>query len=142
MRLGEILALRWDDLSFLSGELRISKSVTFIKGELHVTETKTKFSVRTMVLPGSQLTVLDNCKATVNSRWMLPSSVKEDCPPNFVRRRMQQTLERARGKKVRCHVIRHTFATMVLEYETDTKTLSTISTHISLATPGHLLPCD
>ena len=32
LRLGEILALQWDDLNFETGELRITKSVTFIKG--------------------------------------------------------------------------------------------------------------
>lgn len=38
LRLGEILALQWDDLNMETGELRITKSATFIKGELHITE--------------------------------------------------------------------------------------------------------
>ena len=136
LRLGEILALQWDDLNPNTGELRITKSVTFIKGELHITQPKTKSSIRIIVLPGSLLTVLLNYKATVNSRWMFPSPAKEDCPltPNFTRRRMQQTLERAQCKKVRFHDLRHTFATMALEHGMDVKTLSTIIGHISSAT--------
>ena len=111
LRLGEILALQWDGLNFETGELRITKSVNFIKGELHITDPKTKSSIRVIVLPGSLLEILKNYKATVNSRWMFPSPVKEDCPltPNFVRRRMQQTLERAQCKKVRFHDLRHPY---------------------------------
>ena len=111
LRLGEILALQWDDLNFETGELRITKSVTFIKGELHISEPKTKSSIRMIVLPASLLKVLEEYKATVNSRWMFPSPAKEDAPLtlNFVRRRMQQTLERAQCKKVRFHDLRHPY---------------------------------
>ena len=89
-----------------------------------------------IVLPGSLLEILKNYKATVNSRWMFPSPVKEDCPltPNFVRRRMQQTLKRAQCKKVRFHDLRHTYATMSLEHGMDVKTLSATLGHVSAAT--------
>ena len=119
-----------------NGKLRITKSTTFIKGELHITEPKTKSSIRMIVLPGSLLEILKNYKATVNSQWMFSSPVKEACPltPNFVRCRMQQTLERVQCKKVRFYDLRHIFAAMALEHGMDVRTLSTIIGHISSAT--------
>ncbi len=136
MRLGEILALQWSDVNLETGELHITKSVTFIKGELVISEPKTKSSIRTVVLPTSVREVLKKYKATVNSRWMFPSPEKEDAPLtlNYTRRRMQQTLERAGCKVVRFHDLRHTFATMALEHGMDVKTLSAIIGHVSSAT--------
>lgn len=62
LRLGEILALQWDDLNMETGELRITKSAIFIKGELHITEPKTKSSIRMIVLPGLLLKILKKYK--------------------------------------------------------------------------------
>lgn len=136
MRRGEILALKWSDLNFATGELRIERQVYIIKAEVIISAPKTKASIRTVILPPSLIKTLAVYKETVNSEWMFPSPTDNGRPrnPSSVRKRLQLILERAGCKKVRFHDLRHTFATMALEHGMDVKTLSAIIGHISSAT--------
>ena len=136
MRLGEILALQWDDLNFKTGQLRICKQTTELKGEIKITEPKIKSSIRTVILPPSLLAVLAAYRERVNGKWMFPSPVNPENPWTHggVRRKLKKTLARANCKEVRFHDLRHTFATMALEHGMDVKTLSSIIGHVSAAT--------
>ena len=136
LRRGELMALQWDDLNFKTGVLNVNKQVYDVRGELQLSTPKTKSSIRKIVLPPAVVEVLREYKETVNSRWMFPSPVKEDCPitPGVVRRRLQLILEHAGCKHVRFHDIRHTFATLALENGMDVKTLSAMLGHVSAAT--------
>ena len=136
LRRGEICALQWDDLNFNTGELQVKRQVHRVKGELVVSEPKTKASNRSVILPPPVLMVLSNYKTEINSAWMFPSPLNNDSPrdPAAVRKRLTTILERADCKRVRFHDLRHTFATASLEHGMDIKTLSTIIGHVSTAT--------
>jgi integrase len=136
MRRGEIMALQWDDLNLDTGELNIRRQVYYVKGEMIISEPKTKSSVRTIILPKSVVKVLAELKKAVKSRWMFPSPVKEDMPrnPHTVYKKMQLVLERSGCKKIRFHDLRHTFATTALANGMDVKTLSAIIGHVSAKT--------
>ena len=111
LRRGELMALQWDDLNFKTGVLNVNKQVYDVRGQLQISTPKTKNSVRKIVLPPAVVEVLREYKKTVDSRWMFPSPVKEDCPitPGVVRRRLQLILEHAGCKHVRFHDLRHPY---------------------------------
>lgn len=136
MRRGEILALKWSDLNFATGELHIERQVYIIRAEVIISAPKTKASIRTVILPPSLLKALGAYKETVDSEWMFPSPTDNGRPrnPSSVRKRLQLILERAGCKNVRFHDLRHTFATMALEHGMDVKTLSATIGHVSSAT--------
>ena len=136
LRLGELMALQWDDLDLSTGELRINKQVNIVGSELVVNEPKTKAAVRTLVLPPSVRSVLGEYKTRVNSRWLFPSPKKEDLPlrPSVVNQRLHRILDHAGCDRVRFHDLRHTFATNALAYGMDIKTLSSILGHVSSGT--------
>ena len=136
LRVGELMALQWDDLNFKTGELRIERQAYRVNGELLIQPPKTKASIRTVILPPPVVEALRTYKQTVSSRWIFPSPKKEDAPlaPAAASHRLAKILNHAGCKKVRFHDLRHVFATNALEHGMDIKTLSTIIGHVSSAT--------
>ena len=128
LRRGEILALRWDDLDFRTGTLRVERQVQRIQGKLAVSQPKTRASC--------VLEILAQYRQSVSSHWMFPSPKKEDSPldPAAVRKKLSAVLKRAGCPAARFHDLRHTFATSTLEHGMDVKTLSTVIGHVSSAT--------
>lgn len=136
LRLGELMALQWDDVDLATGELKINKQANLAGSKLVISEPKIKAAVRTLVLPPSVRKVLAEYKTRVNSRWLFPSPKKEDLPiiPSAVSRRLHTLLEHTGCEKEPFHDLRHTFATNAPVHGMDIKTLPTILDHVSSAT--------
>ena len=136
LRRGELLALQWDDLNLGTGELRISRQVSRVRGKLTVSHPKTDAALRTMVLSPAVMQQMRRYRKQVDSRWIFPSPKKEDAPrdPAAVRKLLSRVLKRAQCPKARFHDFRHTFVTTALEYGMDVKTLSAVVGYRSSST--------
>lgn len=73
----------------------------------------------------------------MRSKWLFPSPYKPDDVPRdpcSCRKKLATILERAECKHVPFHALRHTFATQVLRYGMDVKTLASTIGHESVET--------
>ena len=132
MRRGEILGLKWSDLDFTTGALKIQRQIS-THGE---STPKTRASIRTVVLPPDLVEILSQLRHSSTCDWMFPSPKHEGQPrnPYAIQKRFKLILERSGCKNIRFHDLRHTFATMALENGMDVKTLSAVIGHVSAET--------
>jgi integrase len=157
MRRGELLGLKWGDLDWITGELKIRRQVQMVKGEGSIlVDVKTAKSRRTLVLGEFMLETLrghyevqQEQRRSAGNTWkehdlIFPSRVGTPlCPTNFDKRRRE--LFRRAGIEARFHDLRHLATSiMLVKLRMSPTEVAAILGHSRTSTTldiyGHMLP--
>lgn len=157
MRLGELLALRWQDIDFEHRSLHIRRSMGFISGQGYVEfEPKTARSRRKILLPPFVCEVLRQHRTRQLEERLKMGTVWRErdlvfcnrygdfLDPSHLRQRFDRLLKDAGLPDVRFHDLRHSAATILLSMGIHPKVVQEILGHsqisMTLDTYSHVLP--
>ena len=155
LRLGEALALTWQDIDFSSNTIHITKSVYVNKGISHISATKTKAGTRRIIInkklsqelqywQQQQKHLLEQFSSDSMSLQVFQSS-PITITKNSIEKQYKKILERdATLKKIRIHDFRHSHASLLINQGEDYLVVKERLGHASITTTidtySHLYP--
>lgn len=155
-RRSELLALRWQDIDFLYGQIYINRSLHHLKDGTYIfTAPKTARSRRTIALPPSAFLVLEAYRKakeveaammdeTLKDSDLVFNSLGKPWRPNTVSRAWVMLAAKAGVKPIRLHDARHTHASLMLKQGIHPKVVQERLGHASIAitldTYSHVAP--
>jgi len=156
MRRSELLALRWQDIDFIYGQIYVTRSLHHLKDGSYVfTQPKSERSRRTIALPPSAFLVLSEYRKVKDTDALLLdkpitdadlafSNLGKPLRPNTVTYAWVRIAARAGVKVIRLHDARHTHASLMLKQGIHPKVvqerLGHASIQMTLDTYSHVAP--
>lgn len=138
LRIGEICALKWEDIDLRNKIIKVQKSVIRVsntdndlqKTKYILAEPKTKSSIRDIPINTKLYSILANVDD--KNGYVISDTSEFICPRTF-EYRFHKKLEEHSIEDINFHTLRHTFATRCVEKNVDTKTLSEILGHSNVS---------
>jgi len=156
LRRGEVLGLRFGDCDFKSNQIRICQQVTTIKSDYGngstygIKKLKTKSSNRTVTAPGFIMKSIRTRQTQVSSQKSIQAQAYEDndlvsCnangtprSPQALYRQYKRLISRLGLPDSRFHDLRHTYASLLLENDTELKIISETLGHSTISTTANI----
>lgn len=146
MRVGELIALTWEDVNFKDKTIRISKTLARGKNNrLYVEQPKTKNSKRTIPMDQKTLDILKHWRSVQRKEFLI--SGYNTLKPNQLlfsnerntfmqlskpRKWMESIIKQNNLKRITIHGLRHTHASLLLEAESTIKDVQERLGHASI----------
>ena len=135
MRIGEICALRWEDIDFGGNLITVRRNTQRVqnngenatKTKVIITTPKSPSSVRSIPITPSLLNILLLYRKSEG--YVLSRNPEKITEPRTLQYRYAKILENCGIRKAGFHTLRHSFATSCVELGFDTKSLSEILGH-------------
>lgn len=140
LRIGEVCALRWEDISPDTKELRVRRTMQRLRDldgsgprtRVVVTPPKSASSLRTIPIPDEVAELLRQLPEE-HTGWFLTGSEERFMEPRCMQHHFRRVLEKTGLPPVNYHALRHTFATRCVELGFDVKTLSELLGHSTVS---------
>lgn len=143
IRLGEICALKWKDISLESSTIYVTKTIQRLstkkgdkKTELILTKPKSICSIRTIPMPSVLSDIIRKFQEKVpciENHYVLSNQENKPIEPRTYEYRFKKYLEQAGISYYKFHTLRHTFATNCVNAGVDIKSLSEILGHSNVS---------
>ena len=134
LRIGELCALKWSDIDFENGIVRVSKALQRVpdklgkgKTKIAITSPKSKTSVRDIPVPFFILDLLEQEKRS--GEFYVLSRTSKPMEPRTMQNRFKAILKNCGIRNANFHLLRHTYATVCIESGFDAKTVSELLGH-------------